>query len=257
MKYCFGTVCWGGYLERYIHIFVNNYITLYRKLIDIGINYEDIIDPRIVYISNTDEPGEAAKNASLKLKRTTGKNLILVEDKHNYTQYTIMYSTRNRLRLEFRKLLPKEEKVFFYFPIDDSIRSEAVIELVKLGQSKKLSACMFKFCVEEGAIHYNAGTRPINSYKDIHATDWGGYCAYNILDEEDCPLYPKIAIPNVAFYADLYKAGYKQYESESICIDHLRHQDSHHFKVKDSRMSDKVTKFLIAQRKELYENGYK
>ena len=31
MKFCFGTVCWNGYLERYIDIFVNNYTTMYRK----------------------------------------------------------------------------------------------------------------------------------------------------------------------------------------------------------------------------------
>ena len=257
MKYCFGTVCWGGYLERYIDIFVNNYITIYRKLISLGVNYEDVIEPKIVYINKDDTPDVMTANAILKLKKVTGKDLTLICDKHNYTQDTIMYSTRNRLRTEFKKVSPKDEKVFFYFPIDDNVRDNVVIELVKLGQIKEPTACMFKFCVDEGTIRYTAGTRPITSYKDIHATDWGGYCAYNILDEDKCPLYPKIAIPNVAFYAELYRAGYRQYESKEICIDHLRHKDSHHFKVKNTNMSDKVTKFLIAQRKDLYEKGYK
>ena len=84
-----------------------------------------------------------------------------------------------------------------------------------------------------------------------------GYCAYTIFDEDNCPLYPEIAIPNVAFYAELYRAGYKQYESEKICVDHLRHSDSHHFKYKDTEMSTKVKDFLLAQRVDLYEKGYK
>ena len=33
MKFCFGTVCWNGYLERYVDIFINKYTTIYRKLI--------------------------------------------------------------------------------------------------------------------------------------------------------------------------------------------------------------------------------
>ena len=84
-----------------------------------------------------------------------------------------------------------------------------------------------------------------------------GYCAYNILDDDKCPLYPKIAIPNVAFYIELFKAGYKEYESEKICIDHLRHQDSHHFKYKNSKMSQEVKDYLIAQKIELQQKGYK
>ena len=76
MKFCFGTVCWGGYLERYIDIFVNNYITLFRKLIGLGVNYENIPDPRIVY--NDDTPGERTEHAILKLKFITGKKLIFV-----------------------------------------------------------------------------------------------------------------------------------------------------------------------------------
>lgn len=49
MKFCFGTVCWGGYLERYVDIFVNNYITLFRKLINSGVSYDNILEPRIVH----------------------------------------------------------------------------------------------------------------------------------------------------------------------------------------------------------------
>ena len=254
MKYCFGTVCWGGYLERYIDIFITNYITLYRHLISLGINYTDIANPKVIYAS--DKPGLNTENAVKKLTIATGKELILVEDKHEYTEEEIMYSTRNRLRTEFRKTYPKEKKVFFYFPIDDNIRPNIVIELVKLSHAIEPSACMFKFAIE-GVTTGTAGTRPITSYKDIHPSDWGGYCAYNILDEEACPLYPKMPIPNIAFYAELYKAGYKQYASNEICIDHLRHADSHHFRVKDTDMTTKVRNYLMQQRKELCEGGYK
>ena len=254
MKFCFGTVCWGGYLERYIDIFVNNYITIFRRLISLGINYEDIPDPKVVY--NNDASGQITENAAKRLKLTTGKILKLICDKHKYTNETVMYSTRNRLRSEFKKSYPQEKKVFFYFPIDDNVRPELTLELIKLSRSKEPTACMFRFFVAEGAKQYTAATRPICSYKDIHPGDWGGYCAYNILDEEKCPLYPTVAIPNVAFYAELYKAGYKEYSSKDICIDHLRHPDSHHFKTKDTEMSQKVKDYLMKQRRDLCENGY-
>ena len=257
MKYCFGTVCWGGYLERYIDIFINNYITMFRRLISIGINYEDIAEPRVVYVIGDDAPGPVTENAKIKLEKITGKKLILICDKHKYTQDTIMYSTRNRLRLETKKAYPTEKKVFFYFPIDDNIRPEIATELYKLSQEKEPTACMFKFMVVEDNTKYSAGTRPICSYKDIHPGDWGGYCAYNILNEDKCPLYPKIAIPNVAFYAELYRAGYKQHQSKETCIDHLRHKDSHHYKVRDTKMSETVKKYLLQQREDLYEKGYK
>lgn len=255
MKFCFGTVCWGGYLERYIDIFVNNYITMYRKLIGLGINHAAIVDPKVCY--NGDTPGPAVENATKKLEIATGKKLQLVCDRHKYTTETIMYSTRNRLRNEFRKAYPTDKKVFFYFPIDDSVRPEIAYELIKLAREKEPTACMFRFFVSEGAKKFTAATRPILSFKDIHPGDWGGYCAYNILDEDKCPLYPTIAIPNVAFYAELYKAGYKQYGSKEICIDHLRHPDSHHFKYKDSAMSERVREYLMEQRQELYKGGYK
>ena len=255
VKFCFGTVCWGGYLERYIDIFVNNYITLFRKLISLGVNYNDIPDPRVVY--NNDAPGAAVGNAAQKLALATGKDLVLICDRHKYTTEQVMYSTRNRLRAEYRKAFPLDRKVFWYFPIDDNIRSESVIELMKLSKSTEPMACMFKFLVDEGTTNYTAATRPICSYKDIHPSDWGGYCAYNILDEDKCPLYPEIAIPNVAFYAELYKAGYKEYQSKEIGVDHLRHKDSHHFKYKDTTMSKEVKDFLMKQRIELYEGGYK
>ena len=255
MKFCFGTVCWGGYLERYIDIFANNYITLYRGLINLGTNFADIADPKVVY--NEDEPGPATENAIKKIEIVTGKKLQLVCDKHKYTTEKVMYSTRNRLRSEFKKSYPTEKKVFFYFPIDDSIRPAIAVELMRLARAKEPTACMFKFFVAEGVKQFTAGTRPICSYKDIHPGDWGGYCAYNILDEEKCPLYPEIAIPNVAFYTELFKAGYKQYASKEICIDHLRHPDSHHFKYKDTTMSNKVKEYLLAQRVELQKEGYK
>lgn len=255
MKFCFGTVCWGGYLERYIDMFANNYITLYRSLINLGINFADITDPKVVY--NGDVPGLAVENATKKIEMVTGKKLQLVCDKHKYTTEKIMYSTRNRLRSEFKKSYPTEKKVFFYFPIDDNIRPVLALELVRLSRAKEPTACMFKFFVAEGVKQFTAGTRPICSYKDIHPGDWGGYCAYNILDEEKCPLYPSIAIPNVAFYAELYRAGYKEYESKEICVDHLRHSDSHHFKYKDTEMSNKVKEYLMAQRMDLYKGGYK
>lgn len=255
MKFCFGTVCWNGYLERYVDIFINNYTTIYRKLISLGINYEDIAEPKIIY--NNDTPGPKVENAIKTLAIRTGKKLILVCDKHKYTTDKIMYSTRNRLRNEFRKTYPTEKKVFFYFPIDDSVRPEAVLELIKLSRATEPSACMFKFFVAEGAKNFTAATRPITSYKDIHPGDWGGYCAYTIFDEDKCPLYPEIAIPNVAFYTELYKARYKQYGSKEICIDHLRHPDSHHFKYKDTEMSNKVRQYLLDQRMILQKEGYK
>ena len=255
MKFCFGTVCWNDYLERFIDIFVDNYITIYRKLISMGAYHNDIADPKVVY--NGDVPGEAVKKATEKLLLATGKQLILVCDDHEYTTDTIMYSTRNRLRLEFRKTYPTEKKVFFYFPIDDKVRTEVVLELAKLSRATEPSACMFKFFVTEGVKNFSAATRPINSYGDIHPGDWGGYCAYNILDEDKCPLYPEIAIPNVAFYTALYEAGYDEYSSRDICIDHLRHPDSHHFKYKDTAMSDKVREYLMEKRVELKEKGYK
>lgn len=166
MMFCFGTVCWGGYLERYVDIFVNNYITIYRKLIGLGINHANIADPKIVYCN--DNPGLAVENATKKLLIATGKKLQLACDKHKYKTETIMYSTRNRLRSEFKKSYPTEKKVFFYFPIDDNVRPELAMELVKLSRAKEPSACMFKFFVAEGAKEFAAGTRPITSYKDIH-----------------------------------------------------------------------------------------
>lgn len=255
MKYCFGTVSWNGYLERYINIFVNNYITLYRKLISLGVNHCDIAEPIVVYTNDTQ--GVNTENAMKKLMDTTGKKLVLIHDKRNYTTETIMYSTRNRLRNEFKKAYKKEPKVYFYFPIDDNIRAETAFELLTLAKQKVSTACMFKFFVKQTNGEFTAGTRPITSYKDIHSGDWGGYCAYNILDEDKCPLYPKIAIPNVAFYAELYEAGYKQYESKNICIDHLRHSDSHHFKYKDTKMSETVKAYLLKKRIDLKEKGFK
>lgn len=255
MKFCFGTVCWNGYLERYINMFVDNYITLFRKLIGLGINYNDISDPKIIY--NGETLGYVAEHAGLKLKFATGKKLVFVCDKHKYSIEQIMYSTRNKLRQEFKKTFPSDKKVFFYFPIDDNIRPEAAVELIKLSKQKVPTACMFRFFVNQGGNDFIAGTRAIRSYKDINSDDWGGYCAYTILDEETCPLYPKIAIPNVAFYAELYRAGYEEYESDKICVDHLRHSDSHHFKYKNTAMSQEVKDFLRAQRIDLYEKGYK
>ena len=255
MIFCFGTVCWGGYLERYIDIFVNNYITLYRKLIGIGINNADIANPKIVCCE--DLPGSMTDRAIDKLKIATGKKLELILDKHKWDAEEIMYSTRNRLRNEFKKAYPNDKKVYFYFPIDDNIRPNIVTELMKLRQAKTPTACMFKFYVNQGGNDFTASTRPIRSYKDIHPGDWGGYCAYTILDEDNCPLYPETPIPNIAFYAELYKAGYNQYESEKICIDHLRHFDSHHFKYKDTEMSTKVKDYLMAQREDLCKKGYK
>lgn len=254
MKFCFGTVCWNGYLERYIDIFVNNYITIYRKLISLEINYEDIADPKIIY--NNDTPDVKTNNAIQKLAIVTGKKLVLIHDKHTYTTEEIMYSTRNRLRNEFKKTYPTNKKVFFYFPIDDGVRPEAVLELIRLGRAEVPTACMFRFFVSEGAKNFTAVTRPITSYTDIHPGDWGGYCAYNILEDDTCPLYPEIAIPNVAFYVELYRAGYTQYGSRDICIDHLRHPDSHHFKYKDTEMSNKVRAYLLDQRAKLQKEGF-
>lgn len=250
MKYCFGTVSWSGYLERYVDIFVDNYIRLFKEMIRVGVNYIDIADPVIVYANDIE--GFTTEEQVQKLFETTGKTLILINDKHKYTQDTIMYSTRNRLRDEIKKLHPTEQKVFWYFPIDDAIKpEEAVAELTKLAKAEQNSACMFKFYVNQGNNNFTAGTTPINSYKDIHPGDWGGYCAYTIFNEEDCPLYPEIAIPNVAFYVALYEAGYKQYASEKICVEHLRHIDSHHFKTKDKPMSQKVSDYLLKKRTEL------
>lgn len=255
MLFCFGTVCWNGYLERYIDIFVNNYITIYRKLISLGINHANIANPKVCY--NGDTLGPRTENAIKKLEIATGKKLQLTCDKHKYTTETIMYSMRNRLRNEYKKLYPTDEKVFFYFPIDDSVRPDIAVELIKLARAKEPSACMFRFFVSEGAKRFTAATRPITSYKDIHPGDWGGYCAYTIFNEDKCPLYPKIAIPNVAFYAELYRAGYKQYGSKEICVDHLRHPDSHHFKYKNTTMSEEVKKYLMQQRQDLFKGGYK
>lgn len=255
MIFCFGTVSWNGYLERYVDIFVNNYITIFRKLINLGINYNDIVAPKICY--NNDTPGSITENAIKKLEIATGKTLQLVCDRHKYTTDTIMYSMRNRLRNEFKKDYSTNEKVFFYFPIDDSIRPEIALELAKLSKVKTPSACMFKFLVSDGIKKFTAATRPITSYQDIHPNDWGGYCAYTIFNEDECPLYPEIAIPNVAFYAELYQAGYKQYASKEICIDHLRHPDSHHFKYKDTTMSENVRAYLLEKRQKLSEEGYK
>lgn len=254
MKYCFGTVSWGGYLERYIDIFVTNYTILYRSLISVGINHGDIADPKIVYCN--DVLGHNVENAREKLTYTTGKDLILVKEEHEWTTEEIMYSTRNRLRTEFRNSFPEENKVYFYFPIDDKIRPCIKDELIHLAKQTNPTACMFKFYVKQPNNNFTAATRPINTYKDIHPGDWGGYCAYNILDEDKCPLYPEIAIPNIAFYVELYKAGYKQYQSKENCIEHLRHTDSHHFKYKDSEMSQKVNEYLLTQRELLAEKGY-
>lgn len=255
MIFCFGTVCWGGYLERYVNIFVDNYITIYRKLISLGINHADIVEPKIVCCG--DVAGDNVEKAINTLLIATGKQLNIIYDKRKWSTEKIMYSTRNRLRSEFKKAYPNEQKVYFYFPIDDKVRPEIVSEFIKLSKATEPSACMFKFYVNQGGNDFTATTRPIRSYKDIHPKDWGGYCAYTILDEEKCPLYPTIAIPNIAFYAELYRAGYKQYESEKICIEHLRHGDSHHFKFKDAKMSQDVTKFLLKQRADLCEKGYK
>lgn len=254
MKFCFGTVCWGGYLERYIDLFVNNYVLLFKGLTSLDVAYHDIADPIVVCCN--EEIGPAAENAIEKIKNSTGKTLKIINNKRAYGTYTVMYSTRNNLRKAFRKMYPTEQKVFFYFPIDDAIRSDVILELISLSRKEVPAACMFKFMVHDTPEKYMAGTRPITSYNDINPKDWGGYCAYNILDEDKCPLYPKIAIPNVAFYAELYRAGYKQYSSTKICIDHLRHSDSHHFKYKDTDMSDKVTEFLMKQKRELKEGGY-
>lgn len=252
--YCLGTVSWNGYIERYIDIFGTNYIRLYRRLISFGVNHSDIADPIVCYMN--DEIGPVAEEVVKRIEIATGKKLKFVCSKQEYSVEKVMYTTRNNLRNEFKKLYPKEKKVFFYFPIDDNIRIEAALELTKLHKASTPMACMFKFLVEEPHDRYTAATRPINSYKDIHSKDWGGYCAYNILDEEACPLYPPIDIPNVAFYADLYKAGYKEYQSKEICIDHLRHLDSHHYKYKDTDMSKRVKNYLNMQINELCKKGY-
>jgi len=170
--YCFGTVSWNGYLERYINIFVNNYITLYRGLIHLGINDCDIAEPKIICVNEV--LGSNTKSAIQKLKDATGKKLKLtIIDKNKYTEDTIMYSTRNALRIEFANAFPKDKKVFFYFSIDDYIRPETVFELIHLSKQTVNTACMFKFFVKQARNNFTAGTRPICSYKDIHPEDWG------------------------------------------------------------------------------------
>lgn len=250
MKYCFGSVSWSGYLERYVDIFVDNYIRLFKELIRVGVNYTDIADPVIVYANDVE--GFTTEEQVQKLYDVTGKKLVLVSDKHKYNQDNIMYSTRNRLRAKIRTMYPDDQKVFWYFPIDDAIKeTEAINELLKLSKATENTACMFKFYVNQNNNNFTAGTTPITSYKDIHPENWGGYCAYTILDEDKCPLYPEIAIPNVAFYIALYEAGYKQYASDKICVEHLRHLDSHHFKTKNTAMSQTVKDYLLKKRAEL------
>ena len=249
IKYCFGSVCWGGYLERYINIFAQNYIKLYRSLIYQEISYDKIANPIVVY--NEDTPDIASQFAINIIKKETGKDLILIEDKHKYNNRNIMYSTRNTLRKEFKNTYPGE-KVYFYFPMDDRLKSDEISkELIKLAKSKVLSACLFKFLVKEDNKEYIAQTIPINSYLDIKPDSWGGYCAYKIIDDDKCPLYPKMPIPNVAFYVELYKKGYIEYSSNKVCIEHLRHKDSHHFKYKDDEITKETKEYLLKQQKEL------
>ena len=116
--------------------------------------------------------------------------------------------------------------------------------LYKVPENTIQIACVGTSCMTNGL-------SPMELYGNF------GYCAYNILDEDTCPLYPKIAIPNVAFYAELYRAGYKQRQSKETCIDHLRHKDSHHYKVKNTTMSENVKNYLLEQRKDLCEKGFK
>ena len=71
MIFCFGTVSWNGYLERYVDIFVNNYITIYRKLISLGVNYANIANPKICYNYYGDMPGPVTENAAKKLEIVT------------------------------------------------------------------------------------------------------------------------------------------------------------------------------------------
>lgn len=249
IKYCFGSVCWGGYLERYINIFAQNYIKLFRSLISQEVNYDEIANPIVVY--NGDIPDIASEFAINTIKKETGKDLLLIEDKNKYNNTTIMYSIRNTLRKEFKKLCPYE-KVYFYFPMDDRLRGKEISnELIKLAKSKNLNACLFKFLVKEDNTEYEAKTIPINSYTDINPSSWGGYCAYKINDDNNCPLYPKIAIPNVAFYIELYKSGYREYSSEAVCIEHLRHKDSHHYKYKDEEITRKTKEYLLKQKENL------
>ena len=223
---------------------------MFKEMIRVGVNYCDIANPTIVYASDVE--GFNTEDALKRLTDATGKKLILVNDEHKYTQNDIMYSTRNRLRSEVRKQYPDDQKVFWYFPIDDSIRAqEAVAELIKLSKVTENSACMFRFHVSQCNNNFSAATHPICSPNDIRHGDWGGYCAYTILNEDECPLYPEIAIPNVAFYVALYEAGYKEYSSDKICVEHLRHSDSHHFRVKDTTMSKTVASYLAEKKKEL------
>jgi mRNA degradation ribonuclease J1/J2 len=113
MKFCLGSVCWGGYLERYINMFANNYIRLFRELISYGVNYTDIADPKVS--CSGEVIGEAVEQAVQKIKIATNKKLEIVQNKKTYTEQTIMYSTRNNLRLAFKKEFPNEPKVFFIF----------------------------------------------------------------------------------------------------------------------------------------------
>ena len=82
MKYCFGSVSWSGYLERYVDIFVDNYIRLFKELIRVGVNYIDIADPVIVYANDIE--GFTTEEQVQKLYDVTGKKLVLVNDKHKY-----------------------------------------------------------------------------------------------------------------------------------------------------------------------------
>ena len=254
MKYCFGSVCWNNYLERYVNTFVNNYITIYKKLLSLGIKKEDIAEPIICYKNEDVTPLVDA--AVKRLQDVTLKKLHLIHIfQEEYSTQTIMYSMRNKLRENFKKVYPTEQKVFFYFPMDDKVLPEIGEELFKLGQKKTPSVCMFQFMVKEGQNTSWEETVPIRSSKDIDPMHWGGYCAYNILDEGKCPLYPKIAVPNVAFYIELYKAGYDEYMSQDLCVVHLRHLDSHHFKYKDSEMTKKVKEYILNQKEELEKKG--
>ena len=85
MIFCFGTVCWNGYLEKYIDIFVNNYITIYRKLIGQGVNHANIIDPKVCYSCYGDMPGPHKENAIKKLEIAIGKKLKLICYRNKYT----------------------------------------------------------------------------------------------------------------------------------------------------------------------------
>lgn len=255
IKYCFGSVSWDGYLERYINIFAQNFIKLYRSLIAQNVNYEEIANPIVVY--NGDKPDIASEFAINVVKKETGKELILIQDKHKYNNSNIMYSMRNTLRKEFKKACP-DEKVYFYFPMDDRIKGEETAkELIKLSKEEKPSACLFKFLVKEQENQYFAETKPIKSYQDINPDNWGGYCAYKIVNDEECPLYPRIPVPNVAFYIELFKKGYIEYSSSTTCVEHLRHKDSHHFKFKNEKITQETKDYLLKQKEELMKKERK